>query len=58
MNPFFEKVVPLLLAFGLGIGAKQLKLLKKEDAQVLLKFVLPFHYRHSPYYQLPVPGLI
>ncbi|MDD2332200.1 MAG: AEC family transporter [Candidatus Cloacimonetes bacterium] len=47
MNPFFEKVIPLLLAFGLGLGAKRLHLLKKEDAQVLLRFVLT----------LPLPAL-
>lgn len=40
MNPFIEKVIPLILSFFVGLAAKQLKLLSKEDAPVLLKFVL------------------
>lgn len=40
MNPFVGKIIPLILAFGLGIVLKQLKLLKKEDAPVLLRVVL------------------
>ena len=40
MNPFIEKIIPLILAFVAGILAKQLKLLKKEDAPVFLKLVL------------------
>ncbi len=40
MNPFVEKIIPLIVAFFVGIGAKRLHLLKKEDAQVLLKLVL------------------
>jgi len=40
MNPFVEKIIPLILAFFAGLAAKHLKMLKKEDAPVLLKFVL------------------
>lgn len=40
MNPFVEKIIPLILAFFVGVLAKRLKLLSKEDAHVLLKFVL------------------
>lgn len=40
MNPFVGKIIPLILAFFVGILAKQLKLLNKADAHVLLKFVL------------------
>jgi len=40
MNPFIEKIIPLIIAFFVGIGAKHLKLLKKDDAPVLLKLVL------------------
>lgn len=40
MNPFVEKIIPLILAFFVGILVKRLKLLKKEDAHVLLRFVL------------------
>lgn len=40
MDPFVEKIIPLLLAFLLGIGFKQLKLLSKNDAPILLRFVL------------------
>jgi len=40
MNPFIEKIIPLILAFFLGIAFKLLKLLKKEDAPILLRFVL------------------
>ena len=37
---FFLKILPLFLAFFVGIGAKALRLLSKEDAPVLLRFVL------------------
>ncbi len=40
MNPFIEKIIPLILTFFLGIAFKLLKLLKKEDAPILLRFVL------------------
>lgn len=40
MTEFILKIVPLILAFLVGLGAKKLKFLKKEDAPVLLKFVL------------------
>jgi len=40
MNPFVEKVIPLILAFFVGLLAKSLKMLSKEDAPILLKFVL------------------
>ncbi|MFA7542822.1 MAG: AEC family transporter, partial [Candidatus Cloacimonadaceae bacterium] len=40
MTEFVLKIVPLLLAFIVGLGAKKLKLLKKEDAPILLRFVL------------------
>ena len=40
MNPFITKIIPLILAFALGIVLKHLKLLKKEDAPVLLRVVL------------------
>lgn len=40
MTDFILKIIPLILAFLVGLGAKKLKLLKKEDAPVLLKFVL------------------
>ena len=40
MNPFVEKVIPLIVAFFAGICAKKLKLLNKEDAPVLLRYVL------------------
>lgn len=40
MNPFVEKIIPLILAFFVGIGFKALKLLSKDDAPVLLRFVL------------------
>ncbi len=40
MNPFIEKILPLIIAFFVGIGAKKAHLLKKEDAPVLLKLVL------------------
>ncbi len=40
MNPFIQKIIPLILAFFLGVGFKYLKLLKKDDATVLLRFVL------------------
>lgn len=40
MNPFVEKILPLIMAFFLGLGLKHLKLLSKSDAPVLLKLVL------------------
>nr|MDK2850509.1 malate permease [Candidatus Cloacimonadota bacterium] len=40
MNPFVEKVIPLILAFFVGLLAKSIKLLSKDDAPILLKFVL------------------
>ncbi len=40
MNPFVEKIIPLILSFFAGIAFKQLKLLSKEDASVLLRLVL------------------
>jgi predicted permease len=40
LNPFVEKIIPLILAFFVGIGFKALKLLSKDDAPVLLRFVL------------------
>lgn len=40
MNPFIEKIIPLILAFFVGIAFKLLKLLSKDDAPVLLRVVL------------------
>lgn len=40
MNPFVEKIIPLILAFFVGIAFKALKLLSKEDAPILLRLVL------------------
>lgn len=40
MNPFVEKIIPLILSFFVGLAAKHLKMLSKEDAPVLLKLVL------------------
>jgi len=40
MNPFIEKIIPLILAFFAGIVFKRLRLLSKEDAPVLLRLVL------------------
>lgn len=40
MNPFVEKIIPLILAFFAGIAFKQLRLLSKDDAPVLLRLVL------------------
>lgn len=40
MNPFVEKIIPLIIAFFAGIAAKHSHLLKKEDGAVLLKLVL------------------
>lgn len=40
MNPFVEKIIPLIIAFFAGIAVKQLKMLSKEDAPILLRFVL------------------
>lgn len=40
MSPFVAKIVPLILSFFVGLAFKHLKLLNKEDAPVLLRFVL------------------
>ena len=40
MNPFVERIIPLILSFFIGILFKRLHLLNKEDAPVLLKLVL------------------
>ena len=40
MNPFVEKIIPIILAFFIGIAFKFMKLLSQEDAPVLLKVVL------------------
>ncbi|MDP2173338.1 MAG: AEC family transporter [Candidatus Cloacimonadaceae bacterium] len=40
MSPFVEKIIPLIIAFFVGIAAKRLKTLSKEDAPILLRFVL------------------
>jgi malate permease and related proteins len=40
MNPFVEKIIPLIAAFFVGVLAKRLRLLSKDDAPVLLRFVL------------------
>ena len=40
MNPFVEKIIPLILSFFVGLAAKHLKMLSKEDAPVLLRLVL------------------
>ena len=40
MNPFIEKIIPLILAFFVGILFKSLKLLSKDDAPILLRLVL------------------
>lgn len=40
MSAFFLKVIPIILAFFFGILIKQLKLMKKEDAGIILKLVL------------------
>lgn len=40
LNPFVEKIIPLIAAFFVGIAFKLLKLLGKQDAPVLLRFVL------------------
>lgn len=40
MNPFVAKIIPLILSFFLGILFKQIKLLKKDDAPIFLRFVL------------------
>jgi len=40
LQPFIEKIFPLFLAFFVGILARQLKLLSKKDAPILLKTVL------------------
>ncbi len=40
MTEFFNKIIPLIIAFLVGLAAKKLKLLSKADAPVLLKFVL------------------
>ncbi len=40
MNPFVEKILPLIVAFFAGVLGKRLKMMGKEDAPILLKFVL------------------
>lgn len=40
MNPFTLRILPLILAFGLGFGLRRLKLLSASDAPILLRFVL------------------
>lgn len=40
MDAFFLKVIPIILAFFLGVLLKHLKLMKKEDAGIILKLVL------------------
>lgn len=40
MNPFIANTVPLIVAFFIGVAVKHLKLMSKEDAPILLKFVL------------------
>lgn len=40
MQEFIHKIVPIILAFFLGILIKQVKLLKKDDGHLLLKLVL------------------
>ncbi len=40
MDAFFLKVIPLILAFFFGVFIKSVKLMKKEDAGVILKLVL------------------
>ncbi len=40
MNPFVVKILPLILSFFVGLLCKQLKMLKREDAPILLRFVL------------------
>ncbi len=40
MSGFYLKIIPLIIAFFVGILMKQLKLLHKEDAGVILRLVL------------------
>ncbi|HNX00137.1 MAG TPA: AEC family transporter [Candidatus Cloacimonadota bacterium] len=40
MQEFIHKIVPIILAFFLGIFIKKIKLLKKDDGHLLLKLVL------------------
>lgn len=40
MDAFFLKVIPLILAFFLGVFIKRVKLMQKEDAGIILKLVL------------------
>ncbi len=40
MDAFFLKVIPLILAFFFGVFIKQVKLMQKEDAGIILKLVL------------------
>lgn len=40
MDAFFLKIIPLILAFFLGVFIKQMKLMQKEDAGIILKLVL------------------
>ncbi|MBM4399660.1 MAG: AEC family transporter [Candidatus Cloacimonetes bacterium] len=40
MTAFFLKVIPLILAFFFGVFVRQVKLMQKDDASILLKLVL------------------
>jgi len=40
MNPFFIKIIPLILAFGMGLFVRYVRLMNRDDAPVLLRFVL------------------
>jgi hypothetical protein len=40
MDSFFLKVIPLIIAFFFGVLIRQLKLMQKEDAGVILRLVL------------------
>ncbi|HCM16567.1 MAG: AEC family transporter [Candidatus Cloacimonadales bacterium] len=40
MNPFVEKIIPLIVAFFVGVSARKLRMLSRDDAPILLKFVL------------------
>jgi predicted permease len=40
MNAFFLKVLPLILAFFFGVFLKRVKLMHKDDAPIILRFVL------------------
>ncbi|MBM4402795.1 MAG: AEC family transporter [Candidatus Cloacimonetes bacterium] len=40
MSPFFMKIIPLILAFGMGLFVRAVKLMNRDDAPVLLRFVV------------------